>query len=267
VHGKVAMEMENDHELLLKLNDVLQLAKREEKRAVLRVHRLTQQIQIVANRLDIQLPPTSSESPSNNNNNPGNIKDSFDLTELKNEVLFSQQQEPATHFLDTSTATLLPAGWSTAFDIATQKTYFYQKSTNTVQWEAPTSSSRSNSPILSTLSQRTHHNSRSGFPYSEPLNQPTNSEGKKRRGSVYDKLTDYKLYTGTHKNRFDIQGKGQPNQKDSSLANTKAGSSHHRRHSQYNGSTNTKSDELFHDASEFLVRDNFQVDGALHKWR
>jgi len=240
-----------DRELLVGLNESLISARREEKRAKLRVKRLETQVRMVATRLGLHYEEDSAGNAPNFNE---------DIAELTNEVAFSHQpNSPKAHFLDTSTTSMLPPGWSSAFDEATQKSYFYNATTNVVQWSAPhhQTSSRSNSPTFSQLSHS---------PDGAASNTSGNETTPTRRRSVYDRLTDTKLYTGASKKRFDNSGAGVKNTTETNLANTKAGGNHHRRHSQFEGSTNTNSEEHFHDISEFLVRDDFQADGNVHRW-
>jgi hypothetical protein len=141
--------------------------------------------------------------------------------------------EAKSHFLDTATS-MLPYGWSTAIDSTTQKTYFFNATTNVVQWTAPTHSSNTVSPFS--------QNNNSPEVYREMDNGETT-----RRRSVYDKLTDHTMYTGIHRTI------NKNTEQQSSL---------------YNGSTNTNSNELFHDSSDFLVRDDFDEDGRRYRrWK
>ena len=135
---------------------------------------------------------------------------------------------------------MLPSGWSKAFDDKQQKFYFYHSENNVVQWNAP-----------GLESPPSNNNSRSvspNFTTNESLNSNRRiNEFKsvnKRRGSVYDKLTDYSLYTGSSKNRFDNTGHGIPETEVVTTTATNGTKRQHRvrRQSHYSGSTNTKSD-------------------------
>lgn len=247
----------DDRELLVKLNHSLQTARLEEKRAVQRVHRLETQCQMVAERLEVTfiLPATSTSNFTTASTFNSTTSQSTDFTELKNEVRFrNTPTRRKSHFLDTSTATMLPSGWSKAFDDKQQKFYFYHSENNVVQWNAPglesppsNNNSRPVSPNF-TSNESLHSNRR--------INEFKSVN--KRRGSVYDKLTDYSLYTGSSKNRFDNTGHGIPETEvvTTTATNGIKGQQRVRRQSHYSGSTNTKSDEIFHDASEFLVRND-----------
>ena len=227
----------DDRVLLQELQELLAEALQEQKRANLRVNRLQTQVKIVAQRCGHSY-HHSAGSASNKNTPPTTNKSipSHSPTTLSNSRSTTPEQsmEAKSHFLDTTTTSMLPYGWSTAIDPTTQKTYFFNSSTNVVQWTAPT------------------HNSNTVSPFSQNSNSPEecrerdSGEKTKRRRSVYDKLTDHTLYTGIH--RTNNTNKEQ----QSSL---------------YNGSTNTNSNELFHDSSAFLVRDDFDEDGQRYRWK
>ena len=237
-----------DHELLKKLKSVLIEAQQEKRRASLRVQRLEQQVSELTASLSARLSASNNNNNNNNNynyNHTNNTNRRQPSTPTDNQFYLAQPStEAQTHFLDTSSS-YMPSGWSTAVDAQTQKTYYYHASTNVVQWHAPGT-----------------HTLQQSLNTTATAITSTSKREVVRRGSVYDKLTDHKLYTGVHKNRFDTNGNGVPDTANNNKANTKAGSSHqNRRNSKYTGSTNAKSDELFHDSSEFLCRNNFQEDG------
>jgi len=76
--------------------------------------------------------------------------------------------------------------------------------------------------------------------------------------SVYDKLTDVSLYTGTHKHRFDPEtgrglgreGRDAPIKDIGSPGLARAYGSP----SKFKGNTNTGTDEVIHDISQVLIR-------------
>ncbi|KAH8057949.1 hypothetical protein JL722_6493 [Aureococcus anophagefferens] len=72
-------------------------------------------------------------------------------------------------------------------------------------------------------------------------------------GNIYDKLCDTSLYTGAHKQRFDETGQGRGLAgRDFTAKGGIAGRS--TTHHGFQGDTNTKTDTVFHDASQFLMR-------------
>ena len=73
------------------------------------------------------------------------------------------------------------------------------------------------------------------------------------KGNIYDKLCDTSLYTGAHKQRFDETGQGRGLAgRDFTAKGGIAGRS--TTHHGFQGDTNTKTDTVFHDASQFLMR-------------
>lgn len=74
--------------------------------------------------------------------------------------------------------------------------------------------------------------------------------------NIFDKLTDSSLYTGSHKNRFDATGRGlglagrDSTKKGNGYATAGATSVP----TSFKGNTNTRSNEVFHDLSEFVQR-------------
>eukprot|EP00947_MAST-08B_sp_MAST-8B-sp1_P001764 g1764.t1 len=77
-------------------------------------------------------------------------------------------------------------------------------------------------------------------------------------GGIFDRLTDSSLYTGAHKARFNADGTGRGLGGRDRVV--KGGGSHgaSRNATQdaryYRGSTNTGTNQVFHDSSEFLTR-------------
>jgi hypothetical protein len=227
-----------DRDLLVNLQQLLDEALLEEKRAILRVKRLQTQVQMVAKRC--------GQPWQHKNNVASNVKD------------IGLKKEATPDFLDTLTTSMLPPGWETAIDPISKKTYFYNSSKNVVQWTAPVfQQPRSESPASITR-DTSRVNSRSNSPSGNSPDSINSLEnrGEKRRQSVYERLTDHTFYTGSSKSRFGIDGKGSPN------INNYEGFPNH-----FQGFTNTKSDELFHDSSEFLVRDDNQENGKRDQWR
>jgi len=246
----------DDRVLLQELQELLAEALQEQKRANLRVNRLQTQVKIIAQRCGHSYHDSSSASNKNTHpttnqsfpsNSPTPLNNQSFLSNSTNPLLSNsptplntsrsttpeQSMEAKSHFLDTATS-MLPDGWSTAIDATTQKTYFFNATTNVVQWTAPTHSSNTVSPFS--------QNNNSPEVYREMDNGETT-----RRRSVYDKLTDHTMYTGIHRTI------NKNTEQHSSL---------------YNGSTNTNSNELFHDSSDFLVRDDFDEDGQRYRrWK
>ena len=73
------------------------------------------------------------------------------------------------------------------------------------------------------------------------------------KGNIYDKLCDTSLYTGAHKQRFDETGQGRGLAgRDFTAKGGIAGRS--TTHHGFQGDTDTKTDTVFHDASQFLMR-------------
>ena len=80
-----------------------------------------------------------------------------------------------------------------------------------------------------------------------PVEQPRR---RSSGGDIFDRLTDTSAYTGAHKYRFNSEGRGL------GLAGRDScpkGRGHHPL-LVYSGNTNSKSDVVFRDSSQFLVR-------------
>ena len=77
------------------------------------------------------------------------------------------------------------------------------------------------------------------------------------KGSIFEKLTDSSQYTGSHKERFDEQGQGK-GLAGRDFTPTGGGTTFQAPHSPgaaaFKGDTNAKTDTVFKDSSEFLVR-------------
>jgi hypothetical protein len=91
-----------------------------------------------------------------------------------------------------------------------------------------------------------------------PQGRQQRASPQKSGGNIFDRLTDSSQYTGAHKHRFDQHGRGRGLEGRDRIA---TGRGHVAANSgvgvggrQYTGSTNTKSDQVFHDSSQFLMR-------------
>ena len=79
----------------------------------------------------------------------------------------------------------------------------------------------------------------------------------KKGNNIFDRLTDSSQYTGAHKHRFDSEGRGRGLEGRDRIATGRGyvGQSPQKDASkQYKGSTNTGSNQVFHDSSQFLMR-------------
>jgi hypothetical protein len=127
--------------------------------------------------------------------------------------------------------------------------YYVNRRTNETSWNRPVIAS----PL--SASPRGAHDGLHDFDEEEEGSSSFRSRGSagSAHKSVFDKLTDHTLYTGTHKHRFDPEtgqglgrkgrdaiGKGQGTAQDSSTA--------------FRGFTNTGTDEVIHDISQILNR-------------
>jgi hypothetical protein len=93
-----------------------------------------------------------------------------------------------------------------------------------------------------------------------PQQRPQTSPSRKG-GNIFDRLTDSSQYTGAHKHRFDSSGRGRGLEGRDRTAVGRgyvgSGVQHGGPRStqkQYKGSTNTGSNQVFHDSSQFLMR-------------
>ena len=75
-------------------------------------------------------------------------------------------------------------------------------------------------------------------------------------GNIFDRLTDSSKYTGTHKHRFDASGRGRglDGRDRVSKGGFGLGVSPNSREAQYKGNTNTNTDVIYNDLSDFIVR-------------
>ena len=87
--------------------------------------------------------------------------------------------------------------------------------------------------------------------------RPAPSQPVIPKGSIFEKLTDSSQYTGSHKERFDEQGQGK-GLAGRDFTPTGGGTTFQAPHSPgaaaFKGDTNAKTDTVFKDSSEFLVR-------------
>ena len=93
------------------------------------------------------------------------------------------------------------------------------------------------------------------------MQQRPQTSPAKGAGNIFDRLTDSSQYTGAHKHRFDAQGRGRGLQ---GRDRTAVGAGYvgtgvmyggpKSTQKQYTGSTNTNTNQVFHDSSQFLMR-------------
>ena len=78
------------------------------------------------------------------------------------------------------------------------------------------------------------------------------------RGNIFDRLTDTSQYTGTHKHRFDETGHGRGLDGRDRIGKGGYGMgappSSQSREAQYKGNTNTNTNVVYNDLSDFIVR-------------
>ena len=90
--------------------------------------------------------------------------------------------------------------------------------------------------------------------YGDPVIPHASAHGGAKKTTIYDKLTDASLYTGAHKERFDAStGKGKGLAGRDFTAKGGAGGRATGAHG-FAGDTNTGTDTVFHDSSQFLMR-------------
>ena len=94
---------------------------------------------------------------------------------------------------------------------------------------------------------------------SRPQTSP--SRARQGGGNIFDRLTDSSQYTGAHKHRFDSEGRGKGlagrDRTAVGVGYVGTGTQYGGPKStekQYKGSTNTGSNQVFHDSSQFLMR-------------
>jgi hypothetical protein len=94
-------------------------------------------------------------------------------------------------------------------------------------------------------------------PFRTTTPQSSSPSKKKGGGNIFDRLTDTSQYTGAHKHRFDADGRGRGLAGRDRIATGRGyiGSSPSANGGKvYKGSTNTGTNEVFHDSSQFLMR-------------
>jgi len=91
--------------------------------------------------------------------------------------------------------------------------------------------------------------------YGDPVIPHASAHGASpKKTTIYDKLTDASLYTGAHKERFDAStGKGLGLGGRDFTSKGGAGGRATGAHG-FSGDTNTKTDTVYHDSSQFLMR-------------
>ena len=103
----------------------------------------------------------------------------------------------------------------------------------------------------------------SGRGYAQQESQGRSPAKKKGGGNIFDRLTDTSQYTGAHKHRFDAQGRGRGLAgrdrvgKGVGYIGTSRGFAGHGRSGDgraFVGNTNTGTNTVYHDSSQFLMR-------------
>ena len=144
--------------------------------------------------------------------------------------------------------------------------YYVNKNTNATQWKRPILAApppqqrhRSDKELARSAGRR-RASSNSGQPMQAKQRSPerkVQSRGTGGGGNIFDRLTDHRLYTGTHVHRFDDQGRGKGLagrdriMKGFGYAST---SGSYAAQSKFVGNTNTNTDETIHDISQVLMR-------------
>ena len=92
--------------------------------------------------------------------------------------------------------------------------------------------------------------------YGRPQTARGSRNGQTGGGNIFDRLTDSSKYTGTHKHRFDASGRGRglDGRDRVSKGGFGLGVSPNSREAQYKGNTNTNTDVIYNDLSDFIVR-------------
>ena len=131
-----------------------------------------------------------------------------------------------------------------------EKVYYVNRYTNETTWDRPVLIKSVSSPSSSTL--RSHDFDPHEHHDDEVDSSFHSSNSTSPHKSVFDKLTDPSLYTGMHKHRFDSSGQGLGIKgRDRTIKGfgTSIDSP-----STFKGNTNTNSDEVFTDISQFIRR-------------
>lgn len=127
------------------------------------------------------------------------------------------------------------------------RVYYINTATRETTWEKPVVPPP---PPPQTRVSMTSH-ARKGVPARVLASREKSQKGS----SIFERLTDTSAYTGTHKHRFDSQGRGRGISGRDAVAKGR-GSARGRRTATraYVGNTNTNTDQTFNSISEFLVR-------------
>ena len=186
------------------------------------------------------------------------------------------------------TMLILPKGWSTAVDGSTGKTYYYHAKTRETSWEHPgrrqvdvgAHQKQAARQIQAQQQQaqaqgqaqaqqmRARMNvqaqqqiSASSVRGTAQQDHRAQQRGGRRRGggggggNIFDRLTDSSQYTGAHKHRFDKNGQGKGLAgRDRVMKGSGYVSARTHEGREYVGSTNTGTNQVYHDSSQFLMR-------------
>jgi hypothetical protein len=181
------------------------------------------------------------------------------------------------------TLLVLPKGWSTAVDGSTGKTYYYHASTRETSWEHPgkrehsiqgqtQQAARQMELDFQAQQMRSRMNVQQQQQVSAHAVRGAASRDHRARqqqqrggghggggggggGNIFDRLTDSSQYTGAHKHRFDQYGRGKGLAgRDRVMKGSGYVSSRTHEGRSYVGSTNTGTDQVYHDSSQFLMR-------------